>query len=354
MKAIVLHAPNDLGMEERPIPRPGAGEVLVRVCSSAICHTDLVSIGGGQPGIAYPKVIGHEFSGIVEAVGPGVTRRGAGDRVCGLGYAFCGRCSRCRIECNAGCRNLLWIPGNMDGADQEYMVAPDLMLYAIADSLDMDRAALVEPAANGCAAVDAARVGVGDNVAVVGPGPIGLLAMQFASLRSPRSLIVLGTRAERLALATRLGATHTVNVRETDPVEAVMDITGGDGADAVLYCASGEESWRLAGQLVGFGGRLAIESTPPASDAEWPVQPYRFNAKAMSYIGVNGYSGAQFEKALRLVEAGKVNVEALVSHRFALDDYRAAFATSEKRAGGAMKVMFEIHGESHADARDLC
>lgn len=343
MKALVLHAPNDLRLEDRPIPRPGAGEVLVRVCSSAICHTDLVSISGGQPGIAFPKVIGHEFSGIVEEAGPGVTRFAHGDRVCGLGYAFCGRCSRCRIEGNAGCRHIRWIPGNMDGADQEYMVAPDLMLYPIPDSLTLDHAALVEPAANGYAAVDAARVGVGDNVAVVGPGPIGLLALQVALLRAPKSLIVLGTRGERLALAGKLGATHTVNVRESDPVQAVMDITGGDGADAVLYCASGEDSWHLAGQLVGFGGRLAIESTPPASEAEWTVRPYRFNEKAMSYIGVNGYSGAQFERALRLVEAGKIDVGCLITHRFALADYREAFATSEKRTEGALKVLFEIH-----------
>lgn len=345
MKALVLHAPNDLRLEDRPIPRPGAGEVLVRVGSSAICHTDLVSISGGQPGIAFPKVIGHEFSGIVEDVGPGVTRFASGDRICGLGYAFCGRCSRCRIEANAGCRNIRWIPGNMDGADQQYMVAPDLMLYPIADSLSLDHAALVEPAANGYAAVDAARVGIGDHVTVVGPGPIGLLALQYARLRSPKSLIMLGTRAERLALAENLGATHTVNVREADPVKAVLDITRGDGADAVLYCASGEDSWHLAGQLVGFGGRLAIESIPPTSEAEWTVRPYRFNERAMSYIGVNGYSGAQFEIALRLVEEGKVNVESLITHRFTLDDYRKAFETSQKRGDGAIKVVFEVHKE---------
>ena len=342
MKSLVLTEPHKLVFQKRPVPVPGPAEVLIRVKAASICHTDFITLNGEYPGCKYPTVLGHEFSGIVEQCGGNVTHLKPGDRVTSLAYAYCRTCPSCHRGLQNGCRHSLGIPFQIDGAYQEMVSIPGMMVYSFDDSLSFAEAALTEPAANGYSAVDRATIYPGENVVVIGPGPIGLLALQAAKLKLPGSVTMLGTRLERLQLAVNLGATHTINVCKTDPYEAVMDITGGKSADVILLCAGTEDAWNLAGRILAPYGRVVVEALPPAHNTQWTVPVFDFTAKSISYIGVSGYTAAQFGTVLELMQSKKINVESLITHRFRLKDYKEAFETADKRKGGAIKVVFEM------------
>lgn len=342
MKSLVLEKPGKLILQERAVPIPGPTEILIRVKAAAICHTDFITMEGEHPGCKYPTVLGHEFSGIIEQCGQGVKHVKPGDRVTCLSGAYCGTCSFCRLGRFNRCLNFRDIPSDIDGAYQEMICVAAVMAYPFSNSLSFAEAALIEPAANGYSAVDKASIYPGEQVVIIGPGPIGLLALQAAKLKSPGSLTMLGTRWERLDLAAQLGATKVINVYETDPYQAIMDITGGSGADVVVLCAGTEEAWNLAGKILASEGRVSVEALPPTYKANWPVKVFDFTAKAISYLGISGFTPAQFETTLRLVESKKIEVAPLITHRFALEEYGEAFETSAKRKDGAIKVVFEM------------
>ena len=342
MKSLVLTEPDKLVLEERPVPMPGPTEVRINVKAAAICHTDFFTLTGEHPWTKYPTVLGHEFSGIAERCGEGVTHVNPGDRVTALGFAYCGTCPGCRRGLHNACRHIRGIPFQMDGAFQEQVCVPALMVYPFDESLSFAEAALCEPAANGYAAADRADIYPGEHVVVIGPGPIGLLALQAAKLKSPGSLTMLGTRQERLALAAKLGATQTLNVRQTDPYEAVMNITGGYGADVVLLCAGTKDAWDLSARILAKYGRVAVEALPPVRDTYWSVPVFNFTAQHISYLGVSGYTAGQFAVTLALIQSKQIDVASLITHRFALGDYQEAFETSDQRKGGAIKVIFDI------------
>ncbi|MFH1613555.1 MAG: alcohol dehydrogenase catalytic domain-containing protein [Planctomycetota bacterium] len=345
MKSLVLERPNKLVLIERPIPEPRPGEVLIRVKSAGICHTDFIALRGDFPGCKYPTVLGHEFSGIVEKCGQGVLKLRPNDRVVCMGFGFCRTCKYCRRGLENACKNISVIPFHMDGAYQQMVCLPAAMVFCFDESLSFNKAALTEPASNGYAAVDRANLYPGEHVVIIGPGPIGLLAVAAADLKSPASLILLGTRAERLQMGTRLGATHTVNVLETDPYEVVMDISDGHGADVVILCAGTETAWEFSGRVLAKYGRVIVESLPDRADSKWPVAVFDFTAKHISYLGVSAYTACQFRATLDLMQAKKIDVMSLITHTFSLDDYADAFETCAERTGGAVKVVIEIAKE---------
>jgi len=345
MKALVLPAPGELVLQDRPIPEPGYAEVVIRVAAASLCHTDFVALDGELRGTKYPTVLGHEFSGIVTACGAGVAGLARGDRVSCMGFSACGICRFCRRGLQNGCLNMRAIPFNMEGAYQEYICVPPNMVFKLNDRVSFEEGALAEPTANGYAAVERAGIAAGDHVAIIGPGAIGLLALQCAGLKSPASVTMVGTRPERLALAEELGATRVVNVREADARAAILETTGGSGADAVILCAGTEQAWKLSGEVLSRYGRVVVEALPPVADAQWPVPVFDFTAKAISYLGVSGYTEGEYQAALDLITLGKVNARVLITHRFCLQDYAQAFETSRTRLGGAIKVLFEFAGE---------
>ena len=342
MKSLVLEGPNELVLKERCVPEPGPDEVLIRVRSASICHTDFFTLRGEYPGCKYPTVLGHEFSGVVEGMGAEVRQVAVGDRVTCLAYDFCGACHYCHRGLENGCANIRGIPFHIDGAYQERLCMRAGATFTFDESLGFNEAALTEPAANAYAAVERGGIGPGEQVVVIGPGPIGLLAVQLARFQRPSTITLVGTRAERLDLGERTGATHTVNVREVDGYEAIMDITGGRGADVVILCAGTESAWELAGRVLAKYGRVVVEALPDDADTRWPVRVFDFTAQHISYLGVSGYTAAQFGAALQLMQEKKVDTAAVITHTFGLGEYAEAFATSDKRKDGAIKVVIEV------------
>lgn len=345
MKSLVLLEPGKLELRKKEIPQYGCNEVLIRVISASICHTDFVALEGQHSLVRFPCVLGHEFSGIIAEMGEGVTDLNKGDRVTATSFTFCEKCPACRRGAHNACRRARGIPFGMDGAFQDYISLPSNMVFPFRETLRMEEAALAEPAANGFSAVDRADIAAGETVVVIGPGPIGLLSLQFARLKNPELLIMTGTRKERLDLAKNMGATHTINVREADPYKSIMGITGGYGADVVLFCGGGQDAWEMAESILAPFGRIVVEALPDSYNSKWPVSVAKFTERSIGFLGVSGYNSRQFDSALRLMENNKIDVSSLITHRFPLDEYTQAFSVSENRTGGAIKVLINVGNE---------
>jgi L-iditol 2-dehydrogenase len=290
-------------------------------------------------------VLGHEFSGVVEKCGPGVTNVKAGDRVTSYSFASCGACQACREGWTVMCPDLRALPRELEGSFQEKMIMPASSLFHVPTTMGLDEACLVEPASCAYNAVDKAAVQPGDAVVVVGAGPIGLFAVQAAALRYPGKLIVLAKHKNQVDMARKLGATHVVDVQKDKPAEVVRDLTEGRGVDAVIFCAGGEQAWTQASSMLGIGGRFVVEAMPPTGTAQWPVSVMDFTQNVISYLGASSYSSNQYYAVIGLIDRGKIDARSLITHRFSLDEYTKAFELAARAKDQAIKVIFEISEE---------
>ena len=281
MRAWVLGDPGELTLVDKPIPIPGRAEVLVRIDAAAICATDLeiihhgapAMIGGGEP---FNKMFtpGHEYMGTVAALGPGVDEYRIGQRVTVEVHAGCGQCKRCRQGMYTACLNYGLNYGDVDkghrangfttdGGFAEYVVNNINTLIPVPDSMSDADATLVVTA--GTAMYGLTELGglvAGEGVAVVGPGPIGLLGVAVAKALGASPVVLTGTRDHRLQIGRALGADHVINVRNEDPVDAVRRITGGKGLDYVLECSGAPDAVNQAVHMLNRGGRICLAAFP--------------------------------------------------------------------------------------------
>ncbi len=337
MKALYTSAPGEFGLVERPAPALVPEEVIVKVAAAGLCHTDVIIREGVASHVTYPVVPGHEVSGVVEECGPGVRHLKPGDRVAIHTIIPCGQCKACRLGLIPMCDHIDECGSKRDGGFAEYLSVPARCLYPIADHITVQEAAMTEPAANAHSAVRQARVGPGDKVVVIGPGPIGLLAIQFAKLLHPSVLVLVGTRDQRLALGEKLGATHTVNIKRLGAEQELREIVGPGGADVVLECAGTRSSFELAMSLAGMYSRVAIEGVMGVGEMA-EISPHDVLVNGMSIIGILGWLTVDFTRALEYMENRLIDVRPLISHQFSLDQWEEAFTMITERKSESMKV----------------
>jgi len=347
MKAAVLFGPNDMRLvADYPTPQPGPGEVLIRVQACAICGSDPKILAKGWP--AQPPygefVFGHEYAGVVAALGEGVTEFALGDRVAVEPHKGCGFCANCRDGLYTTCLNY----GNVakghrhygfsyNGGYAEYACNHVNSVYKLPDEMAIDRATLITTAATSLYGIW--RIGgirAGETVAVSGPGAIGLMAVVMARLLGAGRIILTGTRAGRLAVGRQLGADVTINIREEDGVKRVFELTDGVGADAVLECAGATQAAVDAVQMAKKNGRVSlvgIYHEPAPLDVNKIVQ---WN---ITVAGVKAEGERSMAQALALLSHRAVDLSPLLTHTFPLDQIHAAFETATLRLGGAIKVV---------------
>jgi threonine dehydrogenase-like Zn-dependent dehydrogenase len=339
MKALYAASPNDYGLAERPKPTPAPGEVLVRVARAALCHTDVIIREGVAGHTVYPFIPGHEFSGVVEECGLGVKHLQPGDHVAVHTIYACGECLACRSGDSLSCDYRDEMGSSLDGGFAEFCAVNARLLFKLPDHVSLPEGALLEPLANAVSAVRQAKVRAGDKVVVIGPGPIGLLALQAARLSNPARLVLVGTRDERLALGKSLGASHVVNIKDAGADERLQAILEQEGADAVVECAGTPSALNLAIRIVGWRGRVAIEGVHDVEETI-PISPYSLLERSASLIGVNGWVTADFAHALELMSNRLVDVKPLITHTFPLEEWETAFHMITKRKSEAIKVQF--------------
>ena len=191
MRALYMASPSDHGLSERPLPKPAPDEVLIRVGRAALCHSDVIIRSGRADHVLYPFIPGHEFSGVVEECGSLVNHIEVGDRVAVHTILACGLCCACRQGDITSCENYDECGSRRDGGFAEYCAVPARWVFRLPDHVSLAEGALAEPLANACSVVRNCKLQEGDQVVIVGPGPIGLFAAQVAALHYPSKVVLV-------------------------------------------------------------------------------------------------------------------------------------------------------------------
>ena len=343
MRALVKgnRGPDGAGICDIAAPETVPGEAVIRVQAAALCASDIHIYHDEFP-CTLPVVLGHEFSGIVERIGEGVTNAAVGDAVVSENNPeACGVCPACRDGYPNICPEKRAIGFKRDGCFAEYVRVPAHLLHKIPPGISPAAAALSEPLAVTVHAVeDRCGIREGETVVVLGPGAIGLLSAQVARAEGAGRVIVVGTESDanlRLPLAAELGF-ETCNVEQDDIEQQVMKSTNGFGADVVVEASGASPAIDTAIRIVRRGGRLSVSGITgrPSITVAWDdlVSKAVFVSFAFSSRPRN------WEKAMRYLAEGRVETEPLVSHRFALEDWREAFSAMER--GTCIRALFEM------------
>jgi 2-desacetyl-2-hydroxyethyl bacteriochlorophyllide A dehydrogenase len=330
MKAAILHGPRDLRVGTCRAPAAGAGEVLVRVRVAGLCGTDY-RIFSGDRRVTYPRVMGHEFVGRVEAVGAGVSNVRPGARVAIEPNYSCGRCPLCREGNRNLCLSRTAVGIDVDGCFAELTRVPAHCCWPAPDDVADEDLMVTEPLAVVVRAVTRGGVGRGDTAAVVGSGTLGLLALQVLRSGGARVLVV-GRSDRRFGVARQLGADATHALAEGPLEEVGRRFSGREGVDCVVETAGTAEAVSEALSLVRPGGRVVLTGLPHEPT---PVQFFSVVRREVTITGSMIYQD-EFAEAMRLVADGHVRTRPLITHRFTLDEIGRAF--DAHRDPGSIKV----------------
>jgi len=343
MKAGMYVSPGKLGIKEVPDPVPQPGEVLVRVRSAGICGSDMNAYRdpSGFAGVA-DRVLGHELAGDIVAVGEGVADRKVGQRVGIEPLMGCGHCERCLTGDYHLCPELTHIGYAWSGGFAELSKAPAEKAYLLPDDVSYDAGAILDCVACGVHAIHRLHVGVSDSVVVLGGGAIGLSVLSCAKWARARFVALSDPLSEAREVAEKAGADLTIDSGNDDAVGIVMDATGGKGADVVVEAVGGRAPTFEQGlQMVKRGGRLGylgFFAEPQAVDTG------RLLTSEIAIIPVFSYArwrtATEYELALDGVARGELIADAMVTHRFPLEEIDGAFqAAADKDSSRAIKVV---------------
>ena len=343
MKAARFYGGHDIRLETLPDPVPEPGDVLVQVAATGICGSDLHGYHATPPKSLVPRTAGHELTGEVVALGSGDVKHKVGVRVAVEPTIPCNECSECLSGNYNICSKLVHIGGTVRGGGfAEYMVAPEDNVYTLPDNVSFEAGALAEVYAVAVHALSMVPVQPGDQVAVIGSGPIGLTIAQMADLAGAESVAILGKPDGPLQIAEQMMGAIPINVDTTDPVEEVKAWTKGRGATIVFEAVGGRSNTLMQateiaakrGKICMVGGHVA----PFTLDARYARSRELTVTWAFCYGRREGEK--EFQIALNLMGAGKLDSAPLITHRFPLHEIRDAFAVAAGReAHGSVKVL---------------
>jgi len=340
MKALRLCAPYDLKIVDEPIPRIGPRDVLVRVKSVGLCASDLHWYKYGRIGttvMTTPLILGHEASGIVEAIGSEVTNVKPGNRVAIEPARPCGECDYCRAgEINV-CPDVMFFgTPPTDGALREYVPWPSDLVMPIPETLSFEQAAMVEPLAIGLYAVQLARLQGSEQIAILGAGAIGLSALQAAKLAGVGEVYVSEPVPERREAAVRLGATGTST---PDHAEEVIGTLKQYGPDIVFECAGENDAVGQAVELARPLGKVIVVGIPEEDSYIFPASTSRRKQLTAIFVRRSKHTTTM---AIEQVAAGRLDASLYATHRFPLERAREAFELAISKNDGVIRAVIDL------------
>ena len=345
MKAARLYGPDDLRIDEVPVPVPGDGQVLLQVLAVGVCGSGVhyfLDGGIGEEKVKEPFVIGHEFSARVAALGPGVVGPPVGTRVAVEPAISCGKCEFCLAGHPNICENILFCSTPpTPGALQEYVVHPADLCFPIPDTISDAEAAVLEPLGIALHTVSLARLHPGDTVAILGSGPVGLLTLMVARISGARAAYVTDLVPERLAFAKRLGATAVLRADEKDPVSWIKELTGGRGVDVAFETAWASDTCAQAAEVARNGGKLIMVGIPREDVAVFPAHAVRRKGLTIKYVRRMKHT---YPRAIAMVADGLLDVGSLITHRFPLEKVADAYRLVASYKDGVAKAVIEVSG----------
>ena len=344
MKALVMRAPGDYGVEQVPVPVCGDDEVMVKMAAVAICGSDPVLLDGGSLSDGLPRYMpfipGHEGAGTVVSCGKDVHGFQAGDRVAIESHLGCGYCDNCK----AGRYNLCRHFGDVDaghkqygftvqGCYAEYFVCKPRVLHKLPEGLSFDKAALTDTTATAYHLLERTGVVPGGWSLVVGCGPVGMAMMMLC--RAMGSKVIVVDTGERLNKAVELGASYIFDFMTTDAAAEVLKVTGG-GADQSFDCAGNGASMKLALQATRRGGTVGLVAIPKKHEMEIDIKTIVWDEKKL--IGSRGNPNCHAH-VLEMMAADLIPVQEMITHHFPIDQVKEAVELFQKRLDGVIKVI---------------
>jgi 2-desacetyl-2-hydroxyethyl bacteriochlorophyllide A dehydrogenase len=339
MKAIQLSEPGTLVSILLPEPSvPGSGEALVRVRRIGVCGTDIHAYAGKQPFFSYPRILGHELGVQVIATGNGVINVKPGDKCSVEPYINCQKCIACRRGKPNCCTELNVLGVHTDGGMREQFLVPARKLHPSA-KLAFDQLALVETLGIGCHAVERAQLEAGEFTLVVGAGPIGLGAMQFA-MEKGAEVIVLDINEARLEFCQRqLGVSHAINGTKENVLDALKRITSNELPTAVFDATGNPKSMLGSFEFPAHGGRLVFIGL---FQGEVTFNDPNFHKRELTLMGSRNAQSRDFSRIISLIEAGRINTTPWITHRGSFDEVVKEFPSWTDPKTGVIKAMIEV------------
>jgi L-iditol 2-dehydrogenase len=329
MKAAVLYGPHDLRYTDFETPKINDYEVLVQMKATGICGSDLPRVLGNGAHY-YPIVLGHEFSGEVVAVGAAVTKLKVGDRLVGAPLVPCMKCSDCQQGWYAQCKNYSFIGSRVSGSWAEYVKIPAINGVKIPDGVTFEQGALFEPATVALHGLLAMGFRGGTEVAIIGCGTIGMLALEFAKILGARRIVALDIDPWKLALAQKYGASACINTGEAHFKQAIQELTSGRGFEMVVESAGVEFTEKLSLEIAGNKGEVMFIGTPAKPITLAPSEFEHLNRKELTVRGSwMSYSppfpGKEWEMTGYYLQQGLLRVDELIDRIIPLSEINAAF-----------------------------
>jgi 2-desacetyl-2-hydroxyethyl bacteriochlorophyllide A dehydrogenase len=339
MKAAVLEKVNKITVKDVPVPQPSSNEVLIKVKFCGICGTD-IKLFHGDYTAKMPVILGHEYSGEIVKVGDNVKGFAVGDRVVSDPNESCGSCYWCRNAQPCFCNSLAAYGVLRDGGFAEYCIAGEKGVYRIPNGLDFESACFVEPVSCVVHAVDRIQYKAGDNVVIIGGGPMGQIHLQMALQAFVNKIIFVEPEEDRLKMAQRMGAHHPINPNKDSIIETVTDLTNGLGADVVVEVVGHVNTIETAIDLVKKQGKVLIFGFAPEG-LKASFRPFDILSKEITIMGswVNPYT---YARSLDLLSSQKIKVKDLITTRLSLDDIMKGFEMMISKPKGFMKALVKM------------
>ena len=336
MKAIQIVKPNELKVIDMDMPKiEQPDQVLVKMKAAGICGSDVGIYHGTNAAATYPRVIGHEMVGVIEAVGSGVTNRKVGDRVIIDQVTACGHCYACRKGRPNVCGNLQVRGVHLDGGYREYMVVPEKDCYLLPDFLKDEDAVMIEPTTIAVQACSRAELCAEDNLMIIGAGALGNSILRIARLYHPNKLIMVDIDDAKLSESLQHGATDVINSRTEDVVARAHELTDGYGPTVTIDAACFKGSLLTACQATGNAGRVITMGFSVAPDE---INQFVITSKELDVRG-SRLQNRKFQDVIDLINAGKIDLRGCVSHTFNFLDAQKAFDFNDSHDPSIRKIV---------------
>ncbi len=340
MKAIKLEKPWDISCVEMEKPAaPGKGQALIKIMTAGVCGSDIGAFRGTNGLVSYPRVIGHELAGIIEAIDEEDNPKGfkAGDEVIIDPYIYCGECYPCSIGRTNCCTSLKVLGVQTEGGMAEYFCHPSKLLVKKPAEMSWTLAAMAEPLTISLHGVHRGGLKAGEYCAIYGAGPIGLLAGMVAEAYGAHAILI-DIVQERLDFAKELGIEYIINSGKEDPAAVVSEITGGQMAQQVMECTGANPCIRGSLDLVSNAGRITFTGWPK-KETSLPTDV--FTKKEIDIRGARTSAG-EFEEAIDLIVSGKVDIIKILTKTVSMEEAPETITDIEKNPGNYMKVVVKV------------
>lgn len=329
-------------IEYREIPEPEqlqGNEILLRIKKIGICGSDIHVYHGKHPATKFPVVQGHEYSGIIEAVGKSVVKVLPGMRATGRPQLVCGECGPCKRGQYNACQNLKVQGFQAPGVAQDLFVISEDRIVVFPDSMTFEQGAMIEPAAVGAHSTSRASSLNGKNVVVSGAGTIGNLVAQFAKVRGAEKILITDVSDYRLDKARQCGIEGTLNINKTPFEEGIKSFFGNEGFQAGFEAAGVQESLDVLMKHVEKGGEIVILGVYSSIPA---VNMYYLGEHELNIYGSMMYRHEDYLKAVEMIAANKIHTAPLLTKTFPFENYLDAYKFIEKQGDKTMKVMIDL------------